>query len=59
MGRVAGQEYASMPVLRDLPFVAVESGFPADLEHVQLGPQCPREDVDNLFLSYGSSSGPW
>ena len=46
--RVAGQEHPAMPILLDLPFVAMESGLPTHLEQPEIGLHRPRQDAGDF-----------
>jgi hypothetical protein len=48
--RISRQEHATIPVLGDLSFIAVESGHPSHLEHAEVGLHCPPKDADDLVL---------
>ena len=55
--RVAGQEHATVPVARDLSFIAMEPGFPAHLEQARVGVHDPRKDTSDLVLIDGLGVG--
>jgi hypothetical protein len=57
MRRVPGEEHATVPVLRDLPLVAMESGLPPHLAHSEVGVHCPRKDADDLVGVHGFGVG--
>jgi hypothetical protein len=55
--RVAGQEHATMPIPRDLSFIAMESGLPPYLEQAQIGLHRPHQDAGDFILIHGLGVG--